>query len=506
VSRHTQVAIIGGGFAGLGMACELKRSGNDDFVVFERADEVGGTWRDNTYPGCACDIRSDLYSFSFAPNPDWSSRYASQPEIQAYLRRTASKFRVEPHLRFRHEVKQAYWDGDRGVWQIYTSGGQYTADALVAGAGPLIMPKWPAIPGLDSFGGPLVHSARWDHDVDLAGKRVAVIGTGASAIQFVPQVQRTAAQVTVFQRTAPWVLPRGDRPTSSRRRELFRRHPPLQRAAREWEFRVNELRHLPLAHEWIGRLVEGVALSYLERRVRDPELCAKLTPHYRLGCKRILISDDYYRAVTKPNVEVVTEPITSISPRGVITAGGASRDVDVLIGATGFAATEPPVAQVIHGRDGRSLAEHWASHMEALHGTTVAGFPNFFMLVGPNTALGHNSIVYIIEAQIRYVLQALDFVTSRHVAIEPRVNAQRTYNERLQKTLEKSVWVRGGCTSFYLDASGRNSTLWPHRGARFRRTLRHFHPAHYEVVADRVADTRRPIRPGPHRRTPGRQR
>lgn len=482
MGRHMQVAIIGGGFAGLGMACELKRRGHDDFVVFERADEVGGTWRDNTYPGCACDIRSDLYSFSFAPNPDWTSRYASQPEIQAYLRRTADHFGVEPHIRFRHEVEKASWDGDRGVWQLQTSGGGYTADVLVAGAGPLILPKWPAIPGLESFAGPRFHSARWDHDVDLAGKRVAVIGTGASAVQFIPHVQRTAAQVTVFQRTPPWVLPRGDQPTSSRRRALFRRLPPLQRAAREWEFRVNEVRHLALAHARIGRRVERVALSYLERRVRDPELRAKLTPHYRLGCKRILISDDYYRAVTKSNVDVVTEPIASVSTSSVITAGATSREFDVLIGATGFAATEPPVAQVVHGRDGRPLAAHWASHMEALHGTTVAGFPNFFLLVGPNTALGHNSIVYIIEAQISYVLQALDFLASRRVAIEPRSAAQRTYNERLQKTLGKSVWVRGGCTSFYLDASGRNSTLWPHRAARFRRTLRRFHPADYEVA------------------------
>ncbi len=483
MDRHVRVTIIGTGFAGLGMACELKRRGIDDFVVFERAGEVGGTWRDNTYPGCACDIRSDLYSFSFAPNPDWTSHYAQQPEIEAYLRRTADEFKVQPHIRFGHEVEHARWDGIVQRWQIRTSRGDYTADALVAGAGPLILPKWPTIPGLATFPGPRFHSAHWDHDAKLAGQRVAVIGTGASAIQFIPHLQRTAAQVTVFQRTAPWILPRGDRLTSSRRRNLFRRFPPLQRAARQTQFRVNELRYLPLVHERIGRRVEALALSYLERKVPDAQLRAKLTPHFRLGCKRILISDDYYPAVTQPNVEVVTEAITAVSGDAVITADNRRRQFDVLIGATGFNATEPPVARVIHGRDGRSLAEHWAPHLEALHGTTVAGFPNFFMLVGPNTALGHNSIVYMIEAQIRYVVQALDLIAADGVALEPHAAVQRAYSDSLQETLADSVWVRGGCTSFYLDASGRNSTLWPHRAARFRRTLRRFDPADYQVVA-----------------------
>lgn len=483
---HVRVAVIGSGFAGIGMAAELRRHGIDDFVLFERAHEVGGTWRDNTYPGCACDIRSDLYSFSFAPNPEWRHRYARQPEIQEYLRRTADQFGVTPHIRFGHGVEDASWDSAGNLWRIRTTGGEWTADALVAGAGPLILPKWPAIPGLDSFAGPRFHSARWDHGVDLAGSRVAVIGTGASAIQFVPHLQRIAGSVTVFQRTAPWVLPRGDRPTSHRRRELFRRFPVLQRAARAWEFRVNELRYLTLAHERIGRRVESIGLSYLQRRVPDPELRTKLTPRFRLGCKRILISDDYYRAVTEPNVELVTDAVTSVSADSIRTADGSDRQVDVLIGATGFNATEPPVARVVHGRDGRSLAEHWSSHMEALNGTTVTGFPNFFMLVGPNTALGHNSIVYIIEAQIRYVLQALDLIVTRRVTVEPQPEVQRAYSDRLLESLAQSVWVRGGCTSFYLDANGRNSTLWPYPAARFRLTLRRFRPADYRIVAQQA--------------------
>lgn len=485
---HTQIAIIGTGFAGLGMGIRLKERGTGDFLLFERAHEVGGTWRDNTYPGCACDVKSDLYSFSFAPNPDWSHRYARQPEILAYLRGVADRFGMRTHIRFGHEVERAEWDDGEGLWRLHTSGGEYTARVLISGHGPLIDPRWPDIPGLEGFPGPRFHSARWDHSVDLSGKRVAVIGTGASAIQFIPEVQKVARQLTVFQRTPPWVMPRMDAETSERRRRLFRRVPALQRASRGWIFGLAEARFLTFSSERAGRLAEGLARRHLEAQVADPELRAKLMPDYRLGCKRILVSDDYYPALQQPNVELVTDPIREVRGAEVVTADGTARPFDVLIAGTGFNATRPPMARLIHGRGGVLLADAWQDHLEALRGTTVAGFPNLFLLVGPNTALGHNSIVYIIEAQIEYVLQALDHLDRQGLAaLDARPEAQAAYSDALQAELRESVWVRGGCTSYYLDAQGRNSTLWPRRAAAFRRALRRFDPGEYTV---RLSSTR----------------
>jgi cation diffusion facilitator CzcD-associated flavoprotein CzcO len=480
MTRHVRVAIVGTGFAGLGMAIQLKRHGEDDFVVLERASDVGGTWRDNTYPGAACDIRSDLYSFSFAPNPDWSRRYGPQKEIQAYLRSTAKRFGVLPQILFGAELTRAEWNGSR--WLIATTVETLTADVLVAGHGPLIEPVWPSIPGLASFAGPRFHSARWNHDVDFAGKRIAVIGTGASTIQFVPELQKVAGRVTVFQRTPPWIIPRGDRPTSERRRRLFRRFPLLQRASRGWIFRMAEIRFIGFRSRPVGRVFQAVARRFLASQVPDAELRAKLTPDYRIGCKRILISSDFYAALGEENVDLVTSPIARIEPTAILTADGARREFDVLVCGTGFDATRPPIAKLIHGSDGRSLDTTWSQHMSALRGTTIAGFPNLFLLVGPNTALGHNSIVYIIEAQLDYVLEALKLMNARGArSIEPRPAAQDAYNRNIQRDLAGSVWITGGCTSFYLDATGRNTTLWPHRASSFRRTLRHFDPDEYVI-------------------------
>ena len=476
---HVRIAIIGSGFAGLGMAIRLRQSGIEDFLLFERADDVGGTWRDNTYPGAACDIRSDLYSFSFAPNPDWAHGYGRQPEILDYLRATAQRFGVWPRIRFGHEVERAQWDGAR--WNIRTSHGEFTADVLVSGHGPLIEPTWPRIPGIESFDGAAFHTARWDHRTDLAGKRVAVIGTGASAIQIVPELQRITAQLTVFQRTPAWVVPRGDRETSARRRWLFRRLPILQRMSRQWSFAAADARFAGFRFRRIGAVMERFATRFRESQVVDPELRAKLTPRYRIGCKRILISSDFYPALTRPNVELVTDAIVRVDGPALVTADGRSRCFDVVVAATGFDATHPPIATRILGADGRSLADTWSGHMSALHGTTVAGFPNLFLLVGPNTALGHNSIVAIIEAQVDYVLDALRIAGSR--TIEPRADAQARYNDLLQRHLRGSVWTSGGCSSYYLDSSGRNTTLWPHRAARFARSVRRFDPQHY-VLGD----------------------
>ena len=479
---YVRVAIIGSGFAGLGMAIQLARRGIDDFVIVERGSEVGGTWRDNTYPGAACDIRSDLYSFSFAPKHDWKHRYGRQAEILDYLRSTADSFGIRPRIRFDTELREATWDAASAVWRLHTSTGELTASVLVSAAGPLIDPVWPRIPGLDQFEGVRFHSSRWRHDLDLAGLRVAIIGTGASAIQFVPELQKTVGALTVFQRTPAWIVPRGDAPTTERRVRLFRRFPALQRASRAWSFRLAETRFAGFRSRAIGSLMQSFARGYLRREVADPQLRAKLTPDYRIGCKRILISSDFYRAVTRSNVELVTDSITSIDGREVVTAEGTRREFDVLIGGTGFNATEPPIARLVRGVGGVTLSAAWAAHMEALHGTTVAGFPNLFLLVGPNSALGHNSIIYIIEAQVDYVLKALDAMAASGAAsVVPTAEAQRRYNQRVQADLADSVWVSGGCSSYYLDAGRRNTTLWPHRAALFRRSVRRFDAQEYRL-------------------------
>jgi cation diffusion facilitator CzcD-associated flavoprotein CzcO len=509
---HVRVAVVGAGFAGLAMAAGLLRRGERRFVVLERADRVGGTWRQNTYPGAACDTRSDLYSFSFAPNPGWRHLYAPQREILDYLERTVRSEGLEPFVRLGTELLEARWDDGAGLWRLTTRRSpptaeagpepttepttELTAEVLVSGAGPLVEPRWPDLPGLDRFSGPRFHSAAWDHDVDLRGRRVAVIGTGASAVQIVPQLARETGHLTVFQRTPPWVVPRRDRGTSVLRRSAFARVPALQRLSRALVFRRNDLNHLALAHRRIGRAVERLVLVHLHRQVADPELRRRLTPGYRFGCKRIVVSDDFYPALTRPDVTLVTDAVTAVTPTGVRTADGTEHPLDVLVCSTGFRATEPPVARRLRGRDGRTLAEHWADDgMQALRGTTVAGFPNLFYLVGPNTALGHNSIVHVIEAQVGYVLDALDrmdhgLAPGQRAVLEPTTRAQRAWNERLRSALERSVWVTGGCTSFYLDARGRNTTLWPHRAATFARVVRRLDPAEYHrtvVVASAEA-------------------
>ncbi|MGJ7439925.1 flavin-containing monooxygenase [Aquipuribacter sp. MA13-6] len=477
-AAHVRVAVVGAGFAGLGMAARLRQGGERSLVVLERADEVGGTWRENTYPGAACDIRSDLYSFSFAPNPGWTSLYAGQAEIKAYLERTTDQQGLRPYLRLGTEVGRATWDEAAALWRVDTNRGAWTAEVLVVATGPLVQPRWPDLPGLETFAGPRLHSAEWDHDVELTGRRVGVIGTGASAVQLVPPVAERAAHLTVFQRSAPWVVPRGDHGTSALRRRVFERVPWLQRLSRERVLRRNDLNHVVLANRAVGRVAERVVLAWLHRQVADPALRRALTPGYRLGCKRILVSDDYYPALTRDDVDLVTDAITRVTPTGVVTADGTEHPLDVLVCSTGFVATDPPVSHRVVGRDGRTLAQHWSeTGMQALRGTTVAGFPNLFYLVGPNTALGHNSIVEVIEAQVDHVRQVLDRAgaglwAGERAVVETTRAAQQAWSAQVQADLARSVWVTGGCTSFYLDAEGRNTTLWPHRVAAFRRAMR----------------------------------
>jgi cation diffusion facilitator CzcD-associated flavoprotein CzcO len=388
VDRYTQVAIVGTGFSGLGMAIRLKQAGVEDFVLFEKDDEVGGTWRDNTYPGAACDVPSHLYSFSFAPNPDWSRSFSEQPEIQRYLVDTADRFGIRPSIRFGHRVVEARWDEDRDLYRIETSRGVYHARFLVAGMGPLSAPSIPSLPGLEAFEGTAFHSARWDHQHDLTGERVAVVGTGASAIQFVPQIQPKVAELRLFQRTPPWIEPRIDRDITRLERWLFRRFPFTQRLARAGIYWSRESlavgmtrrRGLLKGLELIGRI-------QLRRQVKDPELRRRLTPNYTIGCKRILISNDYYPALSQPNVEVVTSGISEVGPSWIVTEDGVEHEVDTIIFGTGFHVTDVPAARHLYGREGRLLADAWAGGLEAYLGTSVAGFPNLFFLIGPNTGL-----------------------------------------------------------------------------------------------------------------------
>jgi len=481
---HTRVAIIGSGFGGLGAAIRLKQAGIDDFVIFERADDVGGTWRDNTYPGCACDVESHLYSLSFALEPNWTYRFSRQPEIWAYLQRVTREFSILPHIRFNHRVDSAEWDDAAAAWRIETGRGIFTANVLVMATGPLSSPVIPDVPGLERFEGRVFHSAQWDHGFDLTKRRVAVIGTGASAIQFIPEIQPHVARLHLFQRTAPWVMPRPDGPIPEWRRRLYARVPLLQRITRLAIYAYREIWVVVFRHPRMMQRVQTLALRHLEKSVADPALRARLTPNYTMGCKRVLISSDYYPAITKPNVELVTDRIAEVRERSIVTADGIGREVDAIIFGTGFRATDPPLAAHIRGREGATLSDVWQGSPKALAGTTVAGFPNLFILLGPNTGLGHNSVVYMTEAQIDHLLGALRYMDRHHVgAIEPNVDAQREYVAAVDRRMRGTVWVAGGCASWYLDRTGRNSALWPDASWRYYRRVANFNPAEYVPAA-----------------------
>lgn len=485
--RHVRIAIVGAGFGGIGAGIRLRRAGERDFQIFDRGAEVGGTWRDNSYPGCACDVPSHVYSLSFAPNPDWSRRFAGQAEIWAYLRRCVDEHGLRPHLRLGHEVRAAAWDDEAARWVIDTSHGRWTADVLVAAAGPLAEPAVPKLPGLETFAGESFHSARWNHDYDLTGRRVAVIGTGASAIQFVPRIAPIVDRLTVFQRTPPWVLPRADRPIAAARRRLYRRLPAarwLTRAALYWG---REVAATGFLHPAVMRVAQRAARRHLHRQVPDPALRATLTPNYTLGCKRVLLSDDYYPALTRSNVEVVTAGIAEVRPDGIVTRDGATHRADAIIFGTGFHVTDMPLARAIRGRDGRSLAEVWQGGMRAYRGTSVTGFPNLFLLLGPNTGLGHNSVIFMIECQLTHLLGLLRHLRATGVpAVEPTPDAQADDAARIDRRMARTVWSRGGCRSWYTDATGRNSTLWPGYSWSYWWRTRRFDAEAYRPVLPRT--------------------
>jgi cation diffusion facilitator CzcD-associated flavoprotein CzcO len=475
------VAIVGGGFSGIGLAVNLRKAGVEDFAVLERGDGVGGTWHYNTYPGCACDVPSNLYSFSFAPNPEWSRTYSRQPEIRAYLERVVDDFGVRPKIRLNTEVLEASWNEEARRWEIDTSIGRFTAKVLISGTGPLVEPRIPAFAGLETFAGPVMHSARWDHSVDLRGLRIASIGTGASAIQYVPEVAPAAERLYVFQRTAPWIMPHSARPVKPIEKQVYRRFPAAQRAVRGAIYAARELMVLGFVKQPRAmKLLERVAARHRERALQDPELIASTTPGYTVGCKRILPSNDWYPALARENVELIADGVAEIRERSVVTTAGRELEIDALLFGTGFHVLDMPIGRIVRGRDGRTLSDVWDGSPHAHMGATVPGFPNLFILLGPNTGLGHSSMVYMIESQIAYVMDALRAMGDAEV-VEVRPEVERAYNEEVQRRMRGTVW-NTGCTSWYQDAKGNNPTLWPDWTWRFRRRTAEFDPSEYLIA------------------------
>lgn len=488
--RHLHVAIVGAGFSGLGAAIRLLDEGERDFLIFERAAEVGGVWRDNVYPGCACDVEGLLYSYSFSPNRDVRRAYSTQPEILAYVHALVRRHALEPYLRFGHAVRSLTWDGDGQRWRLETSEGAFTADVVVVATGGLSEPKLPSVPGLERFTGEVFHTARWNTEAELRDRRVAVIGTGASAIQLVPELQPRVRRLVLFQRTPPWVLPRALGPRYDARRAAQARSPlyRLSRAAvaARYESYVAFFRSPAL-----GRIPELLARRYLARAVADPVLRDKLTPRYRFGCKRVLASDDYLPSLQRENVELVASALSEVRAHEVVAADGSVHEVDAIVFATGFQATEHPFARHVRGREGRTLAEVWAGSPKAHAGTTVSGFPNLFLIPGPNTGLGHTSVLIMAEAQIEHLLGALRVLRDPAIAaIEPRAEAQARWVARVQRGLSSTVWNTGGCDSWYLDRTGVNSSLWPWSTPAFARAVRFRRGAHH-LEARRSLSTKR---------------
>ncbi len=468
--------IIGAGFSGLGAAIKLTQAGHTDMVILERAEDVGGTWRDNTYPGCRCDVQSNLYSYSFDAKPDWSETFPSQPELWAYLQQVTTKNGLHRYLRFGHEVTEACWDASAGRWQVTTTRGAFAARYLIAGVGSLVEPSLPDIPGIDSFQGTIMHSARWDHSWRAAGRRVAVVGTGASAIQIVPSIQPEVEHLTVFQRTAPFVVPHTNHRVKPAIKALYRLVPATQRASRTLVYWMREIMALGfIKNPKILKRAERVWRKHMESAVADPVLHAQLTPTYDLGCKRVLPSNDFYPAIAKPNVSLVTEKIIEIRPDAVVTADGAEHAVDTLILATGFHVTDNPTFGMIRGKDGRKLADAFGT---TYLGTVVPGFPNYFQLTGANTGLGHSSMLFMIESQLNYIVDGIAKASAAGGQFEVRPEVAAAYNAELQRKLPKTVWG-SGCSSWYLDSEGRNLTLWPGFTFDFRRRTRVFEAADF---------------------------
>lgn len=477
------VLIVGAGFSGIAMAIRCRQEGIGPLAVIEKGPGIGGTWRENTYPGAACDVPSHLYSLSFAPKADWSRLYAKQPEIEEYLRGVAQSHGLMPLIRFGTTLRRAVWDEARALWRAETDRGEILARAIVSGAGGLHHPAMPDIPGRESFTGSSFHTASWDHGADLAGKAVGIIGTGASAIQVVPELAVSARRLTVFQRTPPWIMPKNDRPIPPERQERYTRHPILRRLERArlfWRLEFPALVGFTRVSK-VTAQAEAMAKHHLRKAVPDKALRQKLTPRYRFGCKRVLLSDDYYPAIQQGNVTLETGSIARILPDGVEMTDGSRHRLDALVYATGFDVIGGSLRTEIVGRGGRRLAEAWSNGMQAFQGITVAGFPNYFILLGPNTGIGHNSIIAMIEIQVQHVIDCLKTLKKGQKVIEVRAPAQTRFVERIRNRMKESIWQAGGCRSWYLDAEGRNTTLWPDSVLAYRRSARRARRSDYTV-------------------------
>jgi cation diffusion facilitator CzcD-associated flavoprotein CzcO len=475
---HNHVALIGTGFGAIATAVRLQRAGFDDFILIDRAGDVGGVWRQNGYPGAAVDVKSHLYSLSFAPNPDWHNVFAKQPELHAYLRRVTDQFDLRRRLVLGCEVEELRWNGVEHRWELETAHGQRTAQHVVVATGALAEPVIPDLPGLTSFNGARFHSARWDHSFDLTGKRVAVIGTGASAIQFVPAIQPTVGHMTVFQRTPPWIMPRHDREIPARTRKLFRAMPLLQRVARAGIYLQFEWMIVAFQHPSLMRVPQRKARKHLEAQVANPELRRKLTPNYSLGCKRILLSDDYLPALTQPNVTVNTDGIRRVCGHSIVDNAGVEHPVDAIILGTGFDTLGLPLTDRVYDADDVTMADRWAGNPTAYLGTAVAGYPNCYLIHGPNIGTGHNSVLQMFESQANYITAAVEYMSTHGLAgVEPTQAAQAAYTAQVERMSEGTVWTAGGCQSWYLNDNGRNVNIWPGSTFDYRRRTARFDPA-----------------------------
>ncbi|MFC0313502.1 flavin-containing monooxygenase [Gordonia phosphorivorans] len=488
-THDVEIAIVGAGFSGLGAAVKLAENGFDDYLILDRGVDFGGTWRDNVYPGAACDVPSHLYSYSFALNPDWSRSYSHQPEIHRYINGVAAEYGVAEKTWFGTEVRRAQWDEDTLTWVLDIerdgTASQIRAKQMIGAVGPLCEPNLPDIEGIDTFAGAMIHSARWDDDYDFTGKRVAVIGTGASAIQIVPQLGKVAGHLDVYQRTAPWIVPRNERPYLPVENWAFKHVPGLQNLIRGTIYTANEavaagMTYAPKAL----KPVEALCRAHIFRGIRDPKLRADVTPTFAVGCKRILKSNEWYPTLDQPNVDLVTSGIASITADAIVTADGVEHPVDVIVVATGFHVTDSPVFDTIVGVGGRSLAQVWDEiGMQGYKGTFVHGFPNMALLIGPSTGLGHTSMVYMIESQLNYLMDYLRKTRAAGIVrTEVTEPAQQRYNDKLQSKLKSSVWVTGGCASWYKDRNGNITALWPGFTFEFRNATRRFDIAAYDVT------------------------
>ena len=478
-TKFAEIIIVGAGFSGICAAIQLLEAGFTDFILLEKADQVGGVWHHNTYPGCACDVPSSLYSYSFAPNPSWSRVFAEQAEIKQYLKNTARKKNIYKHILFKHELLSSEWNEENQQWQVKTNKGTFHARFTIMAAGPMHQPAIPELKGLETFNGSYFHSAQWNHHCDLTNKRVAVIGSGASAIQLVPQIQTKVKELSVFQRTAHWILPKQDPQIPNSIRRVFKYVPFAQKLMRASVYLSFEILNSGVRLPLLMNLLEKIALSNIHRTIKDPTLRAQLTPDYKIGCKRILQSSDWYPSLVKPNVNVITDSVESIEGNYLISSQGIRKEVDIIIFATGFEMGITPIAKKIRGMSGNLLFDHTKGSPASYHGTMVEDCPNAFFLIGPNLAVASSAII-IIEAQVNYILNALKKIKANQItSIRTNPDITTTYNQKVQGALQKTVWNNGGCTSYFLDANGRNNLAWPWTTFKMRLQFLRFNLANF---------------------------